>query len=399
MRRICIFVTVGDALGTEVLTAPENPGIGGSEFTAFRLGRLISETYPTRDVLLVTNQPAAQFAESSAPNVRFEDWNTWRARPNDCAIVTNSQFRYPEVVRCVEAAGRVIGWSRHPFDQTLKSHLLPRMDAVVSPGVFALKSNRALGTSGIHIPHYIFPSSATQWDAPKPGGPINFVSMSSGLAIKGFWDVLEIWRKIRTAVPRARLHIIGSTPVALPRRHENKADQGIGEDVRSGRLVLYGPVGLGKSELLAEMHIGLVNPRGLSESFVSTAFEMMAHGVPVVSSSRHGMYESMRYFPESQAVTIAGIARRAIALSNDPELLKELSVRSRAAVTELHDLGPTIATRWLRLADDDDLSATRAELEPLWPLHHGLLRVLSGTASLLHYKLRLKRRWRRFAAT
>lgn len=397
MRRICVFVTVGSGLARDVLTSAENPGIGGSQYAALRLARLLAEEFPARETLLVTDQPAARFEGSPFPHLGFTHWDTWRAGENDCVVVTNSQFRNPAVVRCVEGAGRVIGWSHHPFDRTLRSHLLPRMDVVVSPGVFALASNRLLGVEGIHIPHHIPPGSGERRVPPRPPEQVNFVFMSSGLAIKGFWDVMAIWGTIREAVPQARLHVVGNTPIPLPRETASTSYSFIERDIEEGRLVLHGPVGIGKSVLFGDMHIGLVNPRGLSESFVLTAFELMASGIPIVSTSRQGMYESMRYLPEAESRTVSRISRTAIELATNPESLQLLADRAQASVAEMHQLGPEIASRWVRLADDDDLQGTRRELQPMWPLDHPARRVVAAVGGLIYYRFRLRRRWRRLA--
>jgi glycosyltransferase involved in cell wall biosynthesis len=397
VRRICILVTVGADVDASFLSAGQNPGIGGSEFAAFRLARLLGEQHPEREVLLVTNRPATQFAESADSNIGFEQWAQWSASSRDCVIVTNSQFRNPEIIEAVKDAGRVIGWSHHPFDMSLRHHRLARMDAIVSPGVFSLASNRLIGFSGIHIPYYILPREDAPPRALEPGEAVNYVFMSSGLAIKGFWDMIDIWQEIRGSIAQSRLHIIGNTPVVLPIEGGPRAASMVAADLASGRIVLHGPVGFGKAELFRDMHIGIVNPRGLSESFVLTAFEMLACGVPIVSSSRQGMYESMRHFPESRGITVRGIARKAIDLGCDPALHSALSARAKPVIDELHAMGPEIASRWLRLADDEDLRATRRELQPMWPLERKAVRLLAGIGSLLHYRLRLKRRWRRYA--
>jgi len=398
LRRICVYVALSQNDLPVLLSAEENPGIGGSEFAALRLGRLLSSTYPGRDVIMVTGH-STDPSPALPPNLLLRDWNDWSAGPGDAAIVSNGQFRDTEVVKSARDAGRIIALSHHPFDRSLRTHLLSRevdFDAVVSPGAFAIASNRLLGVRGVHIPYHIPASLSDPALAPAPDGPVNFVFMSSGLAIKGFWDVWAVWRHIRAALPQARLHVIGNLPDGALHQG-NDASAGMQEDIGQGRVVLHGRMGAGKNELLRSMHIGIVNPRGLSECLPFTAFEMMAAGVPIVSSSRHGMYESMRFLPELQGATLRGIARRAITLAQNSDLWRESSVRSREAVDGVHGLGGEIAERWTRLADAPDIAAAKREMVPLWTLTEPRRRVGVAVGSLLHYRLRLRRRWRRAA--
>lgn len=379
-------MNLGAQAQPDVLSEVDNPGLPGTAFVSLQVARLVASEQPARQVRIVTERPATDFVADDQPNLAFECWYDWAADPNDCVVVSGELLADAGVRHSLRRAGRNVGWSRHPFDRLFlrKEGRLPT-DAVVSPGAFAVASNRVLRVQGVHIPHPVVSTAVSSRTPPSPDGAIEFVFMSSGLPIKGFWDALIIWRTVHARLPRARLHIIGRVPSAAPLAHE----------VSAGSVVLHGEMGVEKREVLERMHVGIVNPRGLSESWCSTAFELMAHGVPIVSSGGHGMYESMRFLPELVAPTLAGQAGRAVALVEDPARWLELSDRSRAAVDDLERLRPAIALRWGRLADGDGRMLT--ELRPMWVLDRPRRRLSLGVLGLLHYRAVLRRRWRRAA--
>lgn len=395
-RDIRIFVGLGQFRNIYRLFEEENPGIGGTAFVSIRLALLMKETYPHRNVSLVTD--SHELSKHGDPGGRVDvlDWNKWKATKSDCLVISNSQFRDEDVAVSACDAGRLIGWSHHPFDVNFRSSLLKKFDAIVSPGLFALDSNRALGIECVHIPHPTVRPRSGSDKLDKIDQPVNFVYMSSGLLIKGFWDIIQIWEVLSQKSPNSVLHMVGPIPYNLDGPHLRNIGFFFLDQVEAGRIVLHGNMTAGKYELFETMQIGLLNPRGLSESFQLTAFEFMAAGLPLVSSAKHGNFESMRFFPENVAHSNRSIANTAADLAADPSTMAELSRRARECAGEMHRLGPEIARRWLYLVDCDEDALSSPTLPPFWNIRGRRRRVVMATAGLVHYKLRLKRKWRHF---
>ena len=116
-----------------------------------------------------------------------------------------------------------------------------------------------------------------------PPGPPTLVYVGSVSAVRGFFDMVEVLRRVRIELPDARLVIHGrATEDVVPHLAEVAGDMG------TDALELRGAISYGDiAGALAEAHVGLslLRPHPKYEKNVSMkVFDYMAAGLPYVAS-------------------------------------------------------------------------------------------------------------------
>jgi glycosyltransferase involved in cell wall biosynthesis len=405
--RLCFWEWLGEGTPASGWEHGTNPGATGSAFIAVRVVTLLARSMPERQFVLVDASAAAPRPNVLPDNVEFCSAVDWAAGSSDSLVLPAGALRSHLALHAATNAGRLIAWSHHPFDPALLGHRIGRRpDAVVSPGAFAVASNRMSRHAVTQIPHPVAPVASLKASQPDSGAPFELVFMSSGLAIKGLPDVATLWRGLRHRLPDARLHIIGTAfpapsdetrtlPVTGEYLFAARLDE-FRSDIADGRVILHGRMGIERFSLLAACHAGIVNPRGLSESWCITAFEMMAIGLPIVSSGEFGMYEPMRFLPDQMQRSRRGQIDAIVRLARDRDHWIESSGRAVAAVAAGRDSESEIVRRWRTLMDIADTGPTVDSLPDLWELPTPHRRLARAVWMLVVYRLVLRRRWRRF---
>lgn len=405
--RLCFWEWLGGDLPTTDWEHGVNPGAGGSAFITVRTIDLLARARPDRAFALIDFSGDARRPDHLPTNVEFIAEVDWVASSTDVLVVPTGASRAQSSLPAAASAAGLIAWSHHPFDPALmrrRDHRRPY--AVVSPGAFAAASNRLSGRSISHIPHPVAAPARMRATVPHPDGPFELAFMSSGLAVKGLPDVAVLWLRLRALLPGARLHVIGSDPpptvsrsdaAASGWRHrKDAAARAFREDIDAGRVVLHGRMGVERFALLASCHAGIVNPRGISESWCITAFEMMSVGLPIVSSGEFGMFEPMRSHPEQTHRSISGQSKALVRLAQDCQHWQDTSCTSIESVESCLGFETEIARRWLLLADGAASDRTPEPLPDLWALPTPWRRIVRAGIVLVLYRLVLRSRWRRF---
>jgi glycosyltransferase involved in cell wall biosynthesis len=405
--RLCFWEWLGGDTPASGWEHGTNPGAGGSAFVTVRVVDLLARSRPDRHFILVDASGAAPRPRTLPDNVEFRGPVDWLAGPNDAVVIPAGALRAASAMRATTNAGRLIAWSHHPFDPALLGRRVGRRpEAVVSPGAFAVASNRMSRYAITHIPHPVAQVASVRARRPDNRKRFELVFMSSGLAIKGLPDVAALWHELRYRLPGARLHIIGHDRLApgdeadmlraAGRHRRVSALDVFCGDIADERVILHGRMGAERFALLAACHAGIVNPRGISESWCITAFEMMAVGLPIVSSGEFGMYESMRSLPNQMKRSRRGQVEAIVRLAQDADHWTESSDRAVVAVLTRHDSEPEIVRRWLAVTGIEDPGPTVDPLPDLWGLSAPRLRLARAVGTLILYRLALRRRWRRF---
>jgi len=130
----------------------------------------------------------------------------------------------------------------------------------------------------------------------------DIVFMGSLVPQKNFHYLAKVWKLISCQIPKARLHVIGSSNTyginsnlgkrgLAEKNYEDKFISLLDNDPISAKKVLFhGNLGLSKYKILARSRVGIVNPLGTTETCCVSAVEMQALGIPVCT----GNYESLK---------------------------------------------------------------------------------------------------------
>ncbi len=130
----------------------------------------------------------------------------------------------------------------------------------------------------------------------------DIVFMGSLVPQKNFHYLAKLWKLISYEIPKAKLHVIGSSNTygiisnlgkkgLAEKNYEDKFIGFLNSDPTSAKKVLFhGNLGLSKYDILAKSRVGVVNPLGTTETCCVSAVEMQALGLPVCT----GNYESLK---------------------------------------------------------------------------------------------------------
>ena len=134
----------------------------------------------------------------------------------------------------------------------------------------------------------------------QPPTQDNVVYMGSLVKGKGFHVLARYWRDIVSAIPTARLHVVGtrrlynecatlgSLGLASP-RYERHFARYVTEHGRPREdIVFHGILGAEKWRLLRQAKVAVTNPTGAGETFCISAAEFGLLGVPVVTRNAGG---------------------------------------------------------------------------------------------------------------
>lgn len=132
--------------------------------------------------------------------------------------------------------------------------------------------------------------------------------MGSLVPVKGFHVLAKQWKKIKKAIPDAKLYIVGSGQLYdrnLKMGANNIAEQSYENEFlqylydESGEIdkdvYFFGSLG-GKEKLdiISKAKVGVVNPTARTETFGISAIEFEALGIPVVTKAKNGLIDTVK---------------------------------------------------------------------------------------------------------
>ena len=366
---ICVFSSY--IAGKVFSRNGQNPGVGGTQYSAVRLGIQLAASFPDLTVVLVNpvaipiNLPPENLKQESAESleellVRLSGRRERKAVISTLATLKGTPTRVLKDYRTC-----LIAWIHHPFtfDARLRSC---RLAAHVCVGAYQYFANRYYYPRLWHIQNPFTPPLLGPRRCPLPAsdrdGPIRIAHLGALIKGKGFLHIAKQWSHIKAALPGAELHVIGSAGVygAATQNQLIPTDNAYANellrhipvgDISSKRVVFYGNLGEEKFEILQECFAAVLNPTGRSEAFPASPLECMAAGLPVIASSDYGMSDSMRFFPELVLERPSDICRTLELLVSNAYLYEELRERSLAVAKWFGLQDPYIAVRWRRLIE------------------------------------------------
>jgi len=192
----------------------------------------------------------------------------------------------------------------------------------------------------------------------------NVFYMGSLVKGKGFHVLARYWGDIVSAVPTARLHVVGSRrlyneravlgPLGLASpRYERQFARYVTEHGRLRQdIVFHGILGADKWRLLREAKVAVTNPTGAGETFCISAAEFGLLGVPVVTRNAGGpidvvesdvsgiLFDDERELPEA----VVGLLR-------DENRRAEMGRNAMARVRSRFDI-EVVIEKWHKTIED-----------------------------------------------
>ncbi len=171
----------------------------------------------------------------------------------------------------------------------------------------------------------------------------DIVFMGSLVPQKNFHYLAKVWKLISFEIPKAKLHVIGSSNTyginsnlgkkgLAEKNYEDKFISLLNSDPISAKKVLFhGNLGLSKYNILAKARVGVVNPLGTTETCCVSAVEMQALGLPVCT----GNYESLKTTVLNKTSGLLSnsekeFVKNILKVYKNKTLFKELSIGARA---------------------------------------------------------------------
>ncbi|MDB9526432.1 glycosyltransferase family 4 protein [Oscillatoria sp. CS-180] len=370
IRKVYIPI-FSDAIQSKVFSADGcNPGVGGTQFTSIRLSLLLAKASPEWEIVLVNNAP---FLLDCCPeNLRiaiFENsssfFNSLNLSEEFVVISVASVLKRSDVKALQKIARRIIFWSRHPFDKSLRS-LSSRIEFknIVCVGTYQFYSNQAISHHVKHIQNiFVLPNLASEISfLPVNQSRLEVVYLGALIPGKCFLEVARAWNFLKERFPEMTLHVIGSVATyglkvnsdlipTSPDFAKRILEYIPKQDIDDGKVVFHGNLGKEKFDILRKSHLAILNPKGYTEAFPASPLECMAFGTPVIASGDYGMSDCMRFFPELIVDGHKKIPEKVEWLVSEPLRYRELQQRSMAVAQWFDAQTDLTITRWIRLID------------------------------------------------
>lgn len=350
-----------------------NPGIGGTQFTRLRLAQEFAARFPEHEVEVVSDQMFSLTPE--LPNLRMtfavdlEGRLGVLASEGDGWVLTGPSMLLrglrTDILRPL--ASRTIVTSHLMFDADLwEIERDLRFGAVGCVSIHHYHSTRSRAPR-VYLRDLFLPGwPQAPWPrqdlAAEPRRTFRIVHVGALLPLKGFDDLARLWPQIRSAIPTARLDVIGgsSTYGRLPDHPLIPTTLAFGDrilahippaDIEEGRVVFHGNLGADKTDVIRRADVAVLNVAGREESLNAALIECLDLGVPVIGSDRFGLWDSMRHFPELATRSPAEVVERLARFAAAPELSGRFSERALEVARGFRAENDAIIDRWRDVAE------------------------------------------------
>lgn len=154
---------------------------------------------------------------------------------------------------------------------------------------------------------YVYNMFGSQKARNKDEGEHNVVYLGGLNKYKGFHILAKAWKQVLDKVPDAKLKVLGTGKLynrdtALGKYNIAKPDYEktfINYLLDDNKEILpsvdfVGLSGLEKYDIIRDSRVGVVNPSGLTETFCISAVEMESCGVPVCTTGKYGLLDTVK---------------------------------------------------------------------------------------------------------
>lgn len=363
--RVCFYL---DNNGLEKIDFSEpmkgNPGIGGTEFMIWTISYYLTKLYNDIEIILL-----APFIDKMPKDLKCIKCKNQNEALKKCQEINGDIFVFkgPYHDKSLfdlidELKIKSIMWS-HNFESLL--------GLKYALNCKYLKRNICVGREQYHkiMDHEIFEKSTyiyncldfSQYKSEEIKNKDNIVSFVGGLRnTKGFHILAEVWKDVIKEVPDAKLYVMGGAK--LYDRNIGTGKFGLADKEYEERFMKYilddkdevlesvnflGVLhGNDKMKVMKETKVGITNPSGFGETFCISAIEFEALGVPVVSSRKNGLIDTV---PNEKCGILVkskkDLSKAIIKLLKDNNLNKELGKQGKVYVRENFDVYK-ICNRW-----------------------------------------------------
>lgn len=363
--RVCFYL---DNNGLEKIDFSEpmkgNPGIGGTEFMIWTISYYLTKLYNDIEIILL-----APFIDKMPKDLKCIKCKNQNEALKKCQEINGDIFVFKGPYHdkylfdlIDELKIKSIMWS-HNFESLL--------GLKYALNCKYLKRNICVGREQYHkiMDHEIFEKSTyiyncldfSQYKSEEIKNKDNIVSFVGGLRnTKGFHILAEVWKDVIKEVPDAKLYVMGGAK--LYDRNIGTGKFGLADKEYEERFMKYilddkdevlesvnflGVLhGNDKMKVMKETKVGITNPSGFGETFCISAIEFEALGVPVVSSRKNGLIDTV---PNKKCGILVkskkDLSKAIIKLLKDNNLNKELGKQGKVYVRENFDVYK-ICNRW-----------------------------------------------------
>lgn len=344
--------------GVAVESESSNPGLGGAEFEAIQLAFALERSRRLESVSLWMPLNKVELGPS-----RISQIPSTNGAPSDGrTVLITSCSELLKLPRSLTRGLKIIAWSHHPHDETIrkvaKEH---NIAAVVSVGQYAYHSNQTWAPrSHVMLRNLISPLGIApegSFTARSELGNFTIGHISSLHPSKGFSAISRAWPKIHKEFPEARLEVIGGRSlygdtenhplIPMDYSQGEAVLRNLGESISTVHFL--GRIDDGVDKVMARWRLGLLNPSGKSEADPASFKDMARAGVPVLAGYDYGLSDFLHDFPDLRIRREDQIADRAISLLRDEQKLSRISKELIRFAGRLVENNKQIEAGWLQL--------------------------------------------------
>ncbi len=312
-----------------------NPGVGGTEYMFFLVAAHLARTHQVSMYVTAAGRHPPGIRSIVVRDLR-ESAVAMQSAGEDILILRESEV-LPNRALLRTLPQSVIVWA-HNYSNRRTLKTCAKLPGVARYLCVSREQHEHLrGEDVFRKSDYVFNAvvARTHPTELQPPTRDNVVYMGCLVRSKGFHVLARYWRDIVSAVPTARLHVVGTRrlynedaalgPLGLASaRYERQFARYLTDQGRPrADIVFHGILGADKWRLLREAKVAVTNPTGVGETFGISAAELGLLGVPVVTRKAGGsidvvasgvtgiLFDDERELPEAVIGLLRDEGRRA----------------------------------------------------------------------------------------
>ncbi|WP_338705296.1 glycosyltransferase family 4 protein [Priestia aryabhattai] len=341
-----------------------NPGVGGTQFMISLLSWYYAQKYKNNNIILYA--PYVDFLPNETNNVQANSLiEAYAQADEDKAdfFICRSTKEVSFFNHINKGKTKVILWG-HNF-ATFKELNLIAKSKTVAQYICVSKEQLKLiqGHKAFHKSSYIYNAIPTDI-YPENNDTRNDRSicyLGSIVPSKGFDVTAKLWRHLYDRGIKVKLHVIGSGQ--LYNKSAELGEYGIAQQEFENQFIKYLIDDKGnmlddvifhgllkfkeKTDVMADMTIGIINPTGETETFGISAIEFQALNIPVITCNRGGLKNTVMdgntgYLSNSFEELVEKTEKLLDLYSNNPDKYFAMAQNARSFILNNFDINLSI---------------------------------------------------------